>query len=305
MILPRSHTLWLAGLLLSGLPLEKTRAQEALAPWIGGMPGTEHPAAWALQQDPWAFGLQHATLWAGAADPIADQWFSAGWNPSPKAPVEPGACEIGLSARRTAPCRLETGGGSPAMRCTRPGAPGARVDRQCGTGDRGPNVDPERPKLVVGRPIRPEGYDPIAPSGAGRPRLRHRGGTRPRHRRRAPAAKARTKVRSACTTCFPCTPPSNRWRATSHTVSAWFEIKNDLGVKRIWDGLVARGDPRTEPPHRTRLHHRMDLRQRVPAHPKHPRPPACHRSPVADGWPIPHPLQLGTRRAPGLDGAGV
>lgn len=45
MILPRSHTLWLAGLLLSGLPLEKTRAQEALAPWIGGMPGTEHPAA--------------------------------------------------------------------------------------------------------------------------------------------------------------------------------------------------------------------------------------------------------------------
>ena len=57
MTLQQSHILWLASLLVGGLTLGGVRAQEALAPWIGGMPGTEHPAAWALQQDPWAFGL--------------------------------------------------------------------------------------------------------------------------------------------------------------------------------------------------------------------------------------------------------
>jgi hypothetical protein len=56
------------------------QAQEPMAPWIGGLPGTEHPAAWALGDTPWAMGLQHATKWSGA-EAMQDQWLGIGWKP--------------------------------------------------------------------------------------------------------------------------------------------------------------------------------------------------------------------------------
>lgn len=80
----RSPWMWAAGLWCSTLwaPL---CAQHALPPWIGGLPGLEHPAAWGLQEGGIAFGAQHASQWSQGAEPLNHQWLGFSWSPSPAA----------------------------------------------------------------------------------------------------------------------------------------------------------------------------------------------------------------------------
>ena len=59
-------------------------AQESMAPWTGGLPGIEHPAAWALVETPLACGVQHANRWTGGSGAMNDQWLGIGWTPQPK-----------------------------------------------------------------------------------------------------------------------------------------------------------------------------------------------------------------------------
>ena len=253
MTLQQSHILWLASLLVGGLTLGGVRAQEALTPWIGGMPGTEHPAAWALQQDPWAFGLQHATRWAGAADPIADQWFSAGWNPTPDGTGWTGA-GLGDWAFGTAHSTVQAGNGWRESRHALHAAVRVPLD-QGWTGSAGLGIG-ARTWVLDGRSwswdaqYGPGGYNPTAPSGepdglvagagiAPELALSIAAGRRPRQ---GPALQGAISLHHVLPVAAPTFQPMAGDTA-SRTVSAWLEVQDDLGVKRMlwtawWRGAI-------------------------------------------------------------------
>lgn len=59
-------------------------AQEALPPWVNGMPGLEHAAAWGMGRATMTFGVQHAERWTQGDHAMSTQFVGAGWRlPSP------------------------------------------------------------------------------------------------------------------------------------------------------------------------------------------------------------------------------
>ena len=65
------------------------QGQEAVAPWIGGLPGLEHPAAWGLGSGRVAAGMQHTERWAEGQDALQSHWMGAGWRLQEAGPSRP------------------------------------------------------------------------------------------------------------------------------------------------------------------------------------------------------------------------
>ena len=70
----------LVGLLCS----TPVQAQESVAPWISGLPGLEHPAAWSLGTASVTAGAQTESRWAHHGEPLSSFWFGAQWRPELK-----------------------------------------------------------------------------------------------------------------------------------------------------------------------------------------------------------------------------
>ena len=236
-----------AGLILwGGLATSLTvQAQEVLSPWPGMVPGQEHPAAWALQEGTWAFGLQHAARWSGSAEPWEDQWFCAGWNPARRETAWSGS---GLAdwAFGTAHTSVAVGDGWRTSRHALHAATRVQLDRHW-TGSAGIGIG-ARTWLLDGRTwswdaqYGPAGYDPTAPSGepdgivggAGvQPELSLGVGAEYR-----PGSVSAFRLRGAATLHHILATASPGFLPTAgdtvkRSASWWFECSDDLGGRRL------------------------------------------------------------------------
>ncbi len=84
-------------LLLASLHPFSGRAQEAVAPWVGGLPGLEHPAAWGIGTGRVAAGVQHTERWTDDPDGAQTHWLGAGWRMQDGGPSRGAAWSLGWS----------------------------------------------------------------------------------------------------------------------------------------------------------------------------------------------------------------
>ena len=82
------HWARVAVLLLGALPLH---GQEAVVPWVGGLPGLDHPAAWGLGEGRVSAGVQHAERWTQGQEAFRSHWLGAGWRLQDPSTARPGA----------------------------------------------------------------------------------------------------------------------------------------------------------------------------------------------------------------------
>ena len=245
-------------------------------------------------------------------DPIADQWFSAGWNPSPEGT---GWSGTGLRnwAFGTAHSTVQAGNGWQESRHALHTAVRVPLD-QGWTASAGLGIG-ARTWILNGQSwswdaqYGPGGYDPTAPSGepdglvsgagvAPELALGIAAGRRPRQ---GPALQGAISLHHVLPVAAPTFQPMAGDTA-SHTVSLGSN-QNDLGVKRIlwtawWRGASkdratsSNSAPPSDGPSATR-----------PCTPKHPRPPTYRKcgGRMADSA----SPSAGNTASPGLDEAGV
>ena len=248
---PLRHIGWMAGIAIVSVHPVALRAQEALPPWIGGMPGTEHPAAWALQDDTWSFGLQHATRWAAGEETLADQWFGAGWNPTGN---RTGWSGSGLDrwAFGTAHSAVQAGSGWRESRHALHAALQVPLDNGW-TGSAGFGLG-ARAWILDGRTwswdaqYGPGGYDPTASTGEP-DGLVGGAGVEPEvslgvAAQRSPRGGQGPLLRGAAGLHHVLSVPAPTFQPMAgdtvrRTMSGWFEVEDDLGVKRLtWTAWV-------------------------------------------------------------------
>ena len=245
------HIGWMAGIAMVSWHTAELRAQEALVPWVGGMPGAEHPATWALQEDTWTVGLQHATRWAAGEETMANQWFSAGWNPSGN---RTGWSGSGLDhwAFGTAHSTVQAAGGWHESRHALHAALRVPLDNGW-TGSAGLGLG-ARAWILDGRAwswdaqYGPGGHNPTAPTGepeglvggAGvEPEVTLSMGAQHSPRRgQGPVLRGAASLHHILSVSAPTFQPM-AGDTVRRTVSVWFEVEDDLGVKGLtWTAWV-------------------------------------------------------------------
>jgi len=243
------------GLATLGLSLHVAHSQEALPPWIGGLPGVEHPAAWGLQEGTWAFGLQHATRWTGGQDPFVDQWFGAGWNPTRKRTGWTGS-GLGNWAFGTAHSAVQVGNGWKESRHALHAAVQVPLDNGwkgsagCGIGARSWVLDGR--EWSWNAQYGPGGYDPTTPNGEPNGTVDATGLTpevalgvaaekQPRAGR-GPVMRGAVSLHHILSVPSPGFQPA-AGDTVKRTVSGWFAVEDDLGTQRLqwkawWRGAI-------------------------------------------------------------------
>ena len=251
----RLHIARLTCLMAAGLPLNHLQGQQALAPWVGGMPGLEHPAAWALQDAPFSFGLQHATRRTGTEDPFTDQWFCVGWAPSRQG-TGWNASPLDNWALGTAHGSVQAGHGWRESRHSIHSAVRVPLD-QGWTGSAGLGIG-VRTWILDGRSwswdtqYGPGGYNPNSPTGepdgvvagAGVEPEISLGVAAERQPRsgQGPALRGAASLHHVLPMSSPSFQPS-MGDTIRRSVSGWFEIEDDLGYRRLrwkawWRGAL-------------------------------------------------------------------